>query len=265
IINALVLAGANLQAVDEHGRTPLIRAVKDEMSDSLVTLLLEFGARVNATDEQQNTALHYAAMQQPSAEMRNLNVIRILLVNGADQGIRNVRGRTPLYKAIMWERLGRAVELLDYGADLEAVDNNGQTALYDAVLHGNAQLTRLLCERGASLDKKDKTGQTALHYAVSQGRSEIVEILVNAGANVNLISKGETPLCRATAKSNKYLIAFLLALGADISVPSPGYSGALPIHLACIGKQMEILKTLVDAGSPLDVVDDEGRTPLQWA
>lgn len=265
IVIALVLAGANLHVVDEDRRTPLIRAVKGEMGDGLVALMLEYGSNVNATDNEQNTALHYAAMQHASAEMRNVETIRTLVASGADLGVRNQRGRTALYKAIMWQHEEQAIQLLDYGSDLEIADKNGWTALYGAVLQGHAPLTRLLCERGAFVDKKDNTGQTPLHYAVSQGRQEIVEILVNAGADVNLISKGETPLCRATAKSNGPLIEYLLSHGADVSVPSPGYNGALPIHIASIGKDLPILALLIDAGSFIDAQDGTGRTPLAWA
>jgi ankyrin repeat protein len=119
----------------------------------------------------------------------------------------------------------------------------------------------MLCTR-ANVDKKDKTGQTALHYAVSQGLQEIVEIIVNAGANINLISKGETPLCRAAPKSNAPLISYLLAHGADISVPSPGYNGALPIHISILGKNVGVLKVLIEGGASVDSVDGNGRTPL---
>lgn len=265
IIMALIVAGADLRCVNEDQQTPLIHAVKSAMGDSLACLMLEYGASVNATDKEQNTALHYAAMQHASAEMSNVDTIRTLLAFGADQNIKNLRGRTAVYKAVMWQHLNQATELLDYGADVEISDNHGWTALYGAVLQGNAPLTTLLCTRGANVDKKDKTGQTALHYAVSQGLQEIVDILVNAGANVNLISKGETPLGRATAKSNARLVRYLISHGADLSVPSPGYNGALPIHIATMGKDTDVLNILIEAGASVNSVDGDGRTPLAWA
>ncbi|KAM0809200.1 hypothetical protein AB5N19_09543 [Seiridium cardinale] len=265
IVVSLILAGANLKVVDENLRTPLIRAVRGEMGDGLVALMLEYGAVVNATDNNRNTALHYAAMQHASAEMKNVETIRTLLAYGADLSIGNKRNRTPLYKAVMWEHMDQAIQLLDYGSNLEIEDSNGWTALYGAVHRGNTPLAKLLCERGAFVEKKDKTGQTPLHYAVSQGRQEIVQVLVAAGADVNLISKGETPLCRATAKSNGPLINYLLSHGADVSVPSPGYNGALPIHIAAIGRDLGVLAALIEAGSFIDAQDGAGRTPLAWA
>jgi ankyrin repeat protein len=101
IIMALVVAGAKLTCVNEDRQTPLIHAVKGAMGDSLACLMLEYGADVNATDKEQNTALHYATMQHASAEWSNVDTIRTLLAFGADQHIRNQRGRTALYKAII--------------------------------------------------------------------------------------------------------------------------------------------------------------------
>lgn len=265
IVSSLVLAGADLKVPDEQGCTPLIRVVKGEMGDSLAALMLEQGARVNAVDRELNTALHYAAMQTSSPLFGNQDLIRILLVHGADQSLRNERGRTPLYKAVMWGRAGRARELLDYGGDMEAIDHEGWSVLFGAVLKGNVELTEELCKRGAGVDRRDRSGQTTLHYSVSQNRREVVEVLVAAGADVNLLSKGETPLCRAVSKGSLDLVKYLIEHGADVKVPSPGYGGAVPLHLAAIGKSRSILTALLEAGSPTDVSDEMGRTPIDWA
>ncbi|KAI2464017.1 ankyrin repeat-containing domain protein [Annulohypoxylon bovei var. microspora] len=253
IVTALVIAGARLQALDEDGRTPLIRAVMNEMPDSLISLL------------KKNTALHYAATKASSSEMGNVDTIRILLAHGANQGIKNKRGRTPLHEAVSFMCPDRSRELLDYGADLDMIDNNGWSPLFGAVTQGSTALTKLLCGRGALVDKKDKSGQTALHYTISQGCQEVAEVLLNAGADANLISRGETPLCRAASKSNLALVELLLAYGADVILPSPSYHGALPVHIAAMGSDLGILSTLLESKSPINAMDDERRTPLGWA
>ncbi|KAI1641979.1 ankyrin repeat-containing domain protein [Daldinia loculata] len=265
IVMALLIAGASLKVRDENGRTPLIRAAMNEMPDSIISLMLEFGASVQTKDRQRNTALHYAAVKAPSEEMGNIDTIRVLLAYGADQSLRNKRGRTPLHEAVLFECFDRAQELLDYGADLEITDNNGWTPLLCAVTKGNSALTKLLCDRGAIVDKKDKNGHTAFHYAISQGSEEVSKVLLDAGVDVNLISKGETPLCRATSKSNLSLVKLLLAYGADVNLSSPGYYGALPVHVAAMGRDVAISEALLGAGSPINALDDECRTPLRWA
>ncbi|KAI1466260.1 ankyrin repeat-containing domain protein [Daldinia caldariorum] len=265
IVMALLIAGASLKVRDENGRTPLIRATMNEMPDTLISLMLEFGACPDAKDGHKNTALHYAAMKVASDEMGNVDTVRILLAHGADQSLRSKRGRTPLHEAVSFECFDRGRELLDYGADSEIADNNGWTPLLCAVTQGNLAFTEFLCDRGAIVDKKDKNGYTALHYAISQGSEEISKALLDAGADVNLISKGETPLCRATSKSNLRLVKLLLSYDADVDLPSPGYYGALSIHVAAMGRDVAISEALLGAGSPINALDDEGRTPLRWA
>ncbi|KAI1653836.1 hypothetical protein F4813DRAFT_241078 [Daldinia decipiens] len=50
IVMALIIAGASLNVRDENGRTPLIRAATNELTDPIISLMLEFGASVQTKD-----------------------------------------------------------------------------------------------------------------------------------------------------------------------------------------------------------------------
>ncbi|KAK8102473.1 hypothetical protein PG984_015619 [Apiospora sp. TS-2023a] len=266
ILTALIVSGSNLRVRDEFGRTPLIRAVKGDMGDTIVSLMLEYGGNlVNVQDNELNTALHFAAMQKSSSKSKNLDLVRILLANGAEPSMRNSKSRTPLYKAVMRGHLDRATELLSYGADLEGTDHHGWSALHTAVLGGDAPMTTLLCLHGAGYDNRDRAGQTSLHYAVSKGHVDVIAALIEAGADINLPTKGETPLCRATAQGSLAVVKLLISRGANVSLPSARYFGAFPIHLAAMGDHRAVLELLLASGSPVDALDDRRRTPLQWA
>lgn len=266
ILTALIVSGSNLRVRDESGRTPLMRAVKGDMGDRIVSLMLEYGGNlVNVQDKEQNTALHFAAMQRPSTKAKNLDLVRILLAYGAEPSMRNSKSRTPLYKAVMRGHFDRATELLNYGADLEGTDHQGWSALHTAVLGGDAPMTTLLCLHGAGYDNRDRAGQTSLHYAVSKGYVDVIAALIEAGADLNLPTKGETPLCRATAQGSLAVVKLLLSRGANVSLPSARYFGAFPIHLAAMGDHRAMLELLLASGSPVDALDDRRRTPLQWA
>ncbi|KAK7947004.1 uncharacterized protein PG986_011325 [Apiospora aurea] len=246
ILTALIVSGSNLRVRDDFGRTPLMRAVKGDMGDSIVSLMLEYGGNlVNVQDNEQNTALHFAAMQRSSTKAKNLDLIRILVAHGAEPS--------------------RATELLNYGADLEGTDHHGWSALHTAVLGGDAAMTTLLCHHGAGYDNRDRAGQTSLHYAVSKGHIDVIAALIEAGADVNLATKGETPLCRATAQGCLRVAKLLISRGANVSLPSARYFGAFPIHLAAMGDNRAVLELLLASGSPVDALDDRRRTPLQWA
>ncbi|KAJ1326332.1 serine/threonine-protein phosphatase 6 regulatory ankyrin repeat subunit A [Microdochium nivale] len=265
IISLLVTAGADLALRDVEGRTPLIRVAKGEMTDRLATLMIKSGANVNEVDKQGDSALHYAAMSSALPEMNNTDLVKIFIEHGADLSIKNARGQTPLFKAVLFDRLERAGDLLELGADLSTTDNDDRTPLYTAVIQGYAKMTEFLCLSGASVDVKDNNSQTPLHYAISHGHNDIAETLLAAGADANLVSKGETPLCHATSRCNMQMIDLLLGHGADAAAPSPNYGGALPLHLAAIGPSANVLRRLLQAGSVCSAQDDAGRTPREWA
>lgn len=265
IVSALVLAGSDLGIRDSKGRAPLVRAVKGELTDDLASLMIDSGARVGDADDEKNTALHYAAMCSASPEMGNTEMVRILMAMGADHALKNERGRTPLFEAVLFDRLERAKDLLESGADISTADSHDRTPLFAAVNQGYTKMTELLCSSGANVDIKDRNGHTPLHCAISHGHGEIAVTLLAAGADTNLASKGETPLCRATSKCNLQMIDLLLRHGADVTVPSPNYGGGRPIHLAAIGPNSAVLERLLQAGSPWDLLDDAGRTAAEWA
>uniref|UniRef100_A0A4W3K3W8 Ankyrin repeat domain 22 n=1 Tax=Callorhinchus milii TaxID=7868 RepID=A0A4W3K3W8_CALMI len=68
----------------------IIMESKKKQHESLIRLLLEAGANVNAVDNKGNTALHYAC------GMKNLRTASILLRANADSSIVNLNKETPL-------------------------------------------------------------------------------------------------------------------------------------------------------------------------
>src|SRR5262249_53541626 len=91
---ALVAAGADINAKDAAGDTPLLRFVHhlDESSDpnTPVATLLSCGANARATDKDGLTALHYVA-QASHLEAVEALVRHAALLNATDK-----QGRTPL-------------------------------------------------------------------------------------------------------------------------------------------------------------------------
>jgi ankyrin repeat protein len=92
-VGVLLARGADPNARDDEGRTPLMSAVLGN-SVALAGLMLESDADVNARDEHGWTALHYAAEEQ-APEMA-----RILIARGADIDAQDGEGRTPLWRAV---------------------------------------------------------------------------------------------------------------------------------------------------------------------
>src|SRR5690606_36132500 len=81
--------GADLE-VKVHGRTPLIDLLYYKRPDC-VPWLLEHGARADATDAEERTALHHAAIQGVRPQ-----IVQCLIEHGAGTRSRDQHGKTPL-------------------------------------------------------------------------------------------------------------------------------------------------------------------------
>ncbi|MBA3954737.1 ankyrin repeat domain-containing protein [Candidatus Dependentiae bacterium] len=89
ILKVLLDAGADLQAHDASGMTPLHQAAAYE-HNQIIKYLLEKGALVNIQDKQGHTPLFIAAAGG------NVDSVKLLLSKGADKNIKDVQGKTVL-------------------------------------------------------------------------------------------------------------------------------------------------------------------------
>ena len=100
--------------------------------------LVETGARLEAQDENGNTALSWAASGG------NTEIIAVLLDRGARLEHRSFAGVSPLSHAC-WEGQAQAIELLlSRGANIASCDNLGESLLHDIVRNGKPAAINLL-------------------------------------------------------------------------------------------------------------------------
>ena len=108
-IKLLIDAGANLEAVDLNGYTPLQFAANFANAE-IVSLLVDAGANVNAVTNYGSTALHLAAS----------DCVEVLLAAGADIDVRDNSGRTPFDNALSSDERRAWPLFLRAGAELPA-------------------------------------------------------------------------------------------------------------------------------------------------
>jgi ankyrin repeat protein len=178
---ALLLAnGADVNATDNKGRTPLITSCYtfisegdqwiDERSNShLVKLFLKFGANPNVKDAGGNTALMYA-MKFDFFEAAKILLDYVTDINIRINGMNNLRskGWTFLMFAAFWDSVDMATILIEKGIDVDAKNNNGNTAFIIAACQGNSDLVELLIANGADVNATDNEGRTALLRIVTR-------------------------------------------------------------------------------------------------
>ena len=124
---------------------------------------LNRGANINAKDDRGLTPLHYAARGST-----DVSVVALLLDRSADVNATSIQGFTPLHTAVGDNTRPSVIELLlDRGADIEARDSNGGTPLHHAVILVNEDpsVLKLLLDRGADVDARSKHGHRPCQFA----------------------------------------------------------------------------------------------------
>jgi ankyrin repeat protein len=174
----LLAARADVNARDEHGRTPLLRAV-EQGHRGIVKMLTGAGADVNAADTVGNTALHRAALNQ------HVSLVGDLLAAGARADVANGLGVTPLMNASSRGALPIVQQLLTAGAPVDTADMVGSTALMDAARADSVEVVEALLAAGADINAKSTVGleryrHTALSLARTRGQdSEVTRLLLS--------------------------------------------------------------------------------------
>lgn len=200
-VRLLLEHGADPNAMSLESRTPLVIALSNRGSASVVTLLLGHGANLDAKTYRGQSLFGGAGGDE--AVLRTLvehgvDVIRLsaglssaLSSNCAacvDMLISSVP-KTALSSSLIQRAGDRDASafkiLLDHGADATAAGPGlGFTSLMyaaDAEV-GSAERVKNLIERGAVVNAKTADGTTALDFALRAGDPSVVELLRKAGA-----------------------------------------------------------------------------------
>jgi len=143
-IEALIKAGADVNARDIDKQTPLHHA----WEDIIIDILVKNGADIDAKDKKNLTPLHRNA-GSPRDEYLNT---KMLLELGANVNARDRYHRSPLHHATRRPFC-------------------------------NEDLVKLLIDAGAEVDAKDRSNHTPLYYANKKDHDSICKLLIKYGAN----------------------------------------------------------------------------------
>jgi ankyrin repeat protein len=237
---ALIEGGANLNAVDPDGTTPLVRAVVNAHYD-LAGFLIDKGADPNLADTSGMAAL-YAAVDlnslgeiygRPARKVTDrlsaLGIITRLLAHGANP---NAQLTAPaLQKA---------------HTPGEFTLGPGTIALMRAAKNGDAAAIGVLLAHGADPTIVQRNHTTALMFAAGLGR----------GLGVFAKDVGSEADLRKSAQ---------LLLEAGVDANGVNDAGSTALHYAAEAGLNTVVTLLAEHGAQLEARDKQGRTPVDLA
>jgi len=171
LVKLLLESGADIDAVQLEGATPLLIAAQMNLT-AVAEALVKAGANVNASDDRSKiTPLQYAAIEG------NSELAMLLLENKANPNISGHEDSTALHLAAQYGSHKVATLLITNKANVNARNDNRATPLHIAATHGRLAVVTLLLDHNASVDVKDKRGYTALRYAQEAKHERICQLL----------------------------------------------------------------------------------------
>jgi ankyrin repeat protein len=258
-VAAVLLAhGANINEADGSGQAPLHLAMSFG-GKPVPELLLAQGAQINARDNAGNTPLH-AAADHP-------DLLELLIAKGADVKARNEAGQTPLHRVSMIRKQDKRIELtaevlLAHGAEVDAKDKSERTPLHFAVGNSNKELVDLLVAKGADVKTKAADGTNLLHQAVKSEQLDMVELFLNRGIDINSArSDGRTALHVALAappSANSIninrIVEALIARGADVKARDVHGNTPVQIAVSYGFSRKDTVRLLLDKGAEVSTI-----------
>jgi ankyrin repeat protein len=183
IVDVLIEEGADVDAVDAVGRTPLHYA-SAEGYEAIVGTLLAAGARTDLEDED-------GATPADLADARGFEGVLGILRGAKRQPPVASQEAEPRWRGSGEGRYGAALRraaaagdvaevrrLLARGAEPDAqAPRNRKTALHLAAAAGHAAVVRTLLAGGAHVEAQDSDGFTPAQRARENGHDEIVRLL----------------------------------------------------------------------------------------
>ncbi|XP_069995120.1 ankyrin repeat and SAM domain-containing protein 6 isoform X1 [Penaeus vannamei] len=197
-----------------------------------VMAALETDLDIDATDHDNNTALHIAAANDHE------QLVAYLVNSDANKEATNSMGWTPLMQAARHGHLNVVLLLLQVGASVDTRNRLGMTALMLASVSGHMATIRALVDAGANYDPLPSLSSsqiTPLMIAAQHGNDAVVRLYLDKGVNANkaVPKTGITPLMFSAAGGNMSTAQILLDRGADPNAISACELTALDVAASC--------------------------------
>ncbi len=262
-IITLVKQGADPNALNEVGNTPLIQAIMDQ-NEPAFKALIEAGADVNLPANDGMTPVMVVASSADNGTYQGFLVT--LIASGANLNLEHPKEGRPLYMAIAANNPDFVKLLLKGGADPNLVHKN-RTLLNIALARLHAHIAYQLVLNGANpvaaAENENYPLVNALNKLEDRDSSFITEILLKGGADMYKGKNGEVPLYMAAEKCSKETVGAFMKNGANIDYPDSARDTILMRALR--NKDLCVTQLALEHNASPVVKNRKGETPVALA
>ncbi|KAE8908431.1 hypothetical protein PF005_g18209 [Phytophthora fragariae] len=279
--------GADVNAADYDKRTPLHIAVSDEQL-KMVDYLLQCGANAEALDRWGRSPIDCAV------ETKNVAILRLLerehypihssklsLFEGnattktANEGMRRIRSSPDVaafFRAVQEGNTENVKRSWLGGMGVNVTDELGRTSLHVAVENGQLGVIELLLSAGVNTNVVDARGRSPISIALEKQQFAIAEML-RAHQKKKLVitrqvksSEDEQNIALAFRATKQGDIEKLKQLVPELVRPDmEDYDLRTLLHVASAEGRLQIAKYLVACGANVNLLDRWGSSPLSDA
>jgi len=241
-VERLIKAGADVEAENAEGATPLYFAILNKKPETVKTLI-KYGADVNKQSLLNENPLIL------SMKIRDQEIAEILIRGGADINYQTRSGVTPLHISAAYGMFNFADMLLYYDADIDKKDDEGTTPLMAAVWAGYPDIADLFIQNGANMEARDNEGFTSFLVAAQNGDTIIMDVLRKKGVDIYTKNKYNWDALALTIKSNHFhATEYLIKAGSKWDYGEREVVN--PYNVAAKYRRKEILEYLKKKGIP---------------
>jgi ankyrin repeat protein/ribosomal protein L21E len=226
----------------------------------VVKLLLENGADVLATDKDGYTPIHYAAYNDRA------DVLEVLLAKDATNAdVVNFKLETALHFAAYRQSVHSMEMLIRYSANINAQDSDGNTPLHRAILqHQHPAIDLMVRQPNVDFTVVNNHGFSVLHHAARTGDVYAIEqILLRVPRDVVDMQSddGFTALHLASYNGNLTAANLLITQG-HCNIELTNYQQHTPLFSGLSRGRASITELLVSHGANVNAVDNQGTSAL---
>ena len=251
-VDKLLKKDADVVIFDSQGLTPPLLAIQNGHLE-IVRALLRCNAYRDLNGEREVALLNIAV------ENGHVEVLKLLLGQLPGKTASQNQAQTALHIGVLKGHLGVVRFMLEHGTDVNVRNNDGRTPLILALWKGFFEIVKLLLDAGADLNVCDKRGRTPLSQAVFAGHFEAVKLLLEKRADPSYIGHDKDKALHAARKHGDASTSKTLTKNGINSWSQT------PLHLAAQSTCPAIVHLLIRAGANPLLLDEYGRTSLEWA